>query len=299
MVAPNPHEYKVSAEEIAFYHHNGYLRIPRAKHNWFSNLEELQHWVDEIQEWGFETGKWRHYCEPIDGKPALWGTEKLMEYHPPMRDLIAGQWPLTLLKDLTGNTPVVFKDEIGLKMPGGKGAVPHLDLPAYGKFAPKFVEILIAVDPHTVPNGCLQFVPGSHSNRAPMSADGRIDSKWLEDKQFVPIELDPGDLLIFNESMAHRLDRNETSQRRAAIFGTYHFDLSKPDLREQFYAHRLAHEPPENGTLCPLVAMPVRRSRWRTDVDDSMVRDNGLLVYTTSYRMVKEAPQRLGCFAWS
>jgi hypothetical protein len=239
--------YGVCDDDIKFYQDNGYLRLPLQKHGLFQNLSELQQWVADIFQWGQDKGKWRHYYETTNGKHLLWATEKLIEYYPPIQDLIAGDGPLLLLKALTGREMVVFKDEIGWKLPGGKGAVPHLDRPAYSKFAPEFIEIMIAVDAHTVENGCLEFVPGSHKENVPISADGRIDSEWLDGREFVPMLLEAGDILIFNESMAHRLAPNKTDYRRAAVFGTYHFDLSQPDLRDKFYAHRLIHCPPENG----------------------------------------------------
>lgn len=259
MTVDNPSHHGFSSNDIEFYHKNGYLRLPLQAHGLFQDLAELQRWVTDIQHWGLDKGKWRHYYETTDGKHLLWGTEKLMEYYPPMQDLIAGDKPLSLLKALTGRDMVVFKDEIGWKMPGGKGAVPHLDLPAYSQFAPKFIEIMIAVDAHTVQNGCLEFVPGSHKKAVPISADGRIEPAWLEGKEFVPMLLDPGDILIFNESMAHRLAQNKTDQRRAAVFGTYHFDLSQPDLRDKFYAHRLIHCPPENGKGPSSLSLPLSR----------------------------------------
>ncbi|RYP33059.1 hypothetical protein DL767_004909 [Monosporascus sp. MG133] len=236
----------VSAENIEFYQVNGYLRLPQQAHGLFDDLAELQGWVAEIFEWGLDTGKWRHYYETTNGRHLLWGTEKLIEYHLPMKGLIAGEAPLALLRALTGRDMILFKDEIGWKLPGGKGAVPHLDRPAYSMFAPEFIEIMIAIDAHTVENGCLEFVPGSHKETVPISTDGRIESAWLEGREFIPMLLNPGDILIFNESMAHRLGPNKTDQRRAAVFGTYHFDQSQPDLRDQFYAHRLMHSPPEN-----------------------------------------------------
>lgn len=247
MTVNSPSHHGVSDDDIKFYHNNGYLRLPLHAHGLFQDLAELQRWVMDIFQWGPEKGKWRHYYETTDGKHLLWGTEKLMEYYPPMQDLIAGDRPLSLLKALTAREMVVFKDEIGWKLPGGKGAAPHLDRPAYSLFAPEFIEIMIAVDAHTAQNGCLEFVPGSHIEAVPISADGRIEPAWLEGKEFVPMLLDAGDVLIFNESMAHRLAPNETDKRRAAIFGTYHFDLSQPDLRDKFYAHTLIHSPPENG----------------------------------------------------
>jgi hypothetical protein len=242
--------YGISNEAVKFYQDNGYLRLPLNAHGLCQNVSELQRWLADISQWGLDKGKWRHYYETTDGKHFLWSTEKLIEYYPPIRDLITGEKPLSLLKALTGREMVVFKDEIGWKLPGGKGAVPHQDRPAYSDFAPQFIEIMTAVDAHTVENGCLEFLPGSHKVDVPVSADGRIEQGWLEGKEFVPILLDPGDILIFNESMVHKLAPNGTDQRRAAVFGTYHFDVSKPELRDMSYTHRLINSPPENGKLC-------------------------------------------------
>jgi hypothetical protein len=250
MTVSIPSRISLSKADIKFYHDHGFLRLSQQAHGLFDDLAELQRWVDDIFHWGLDKGKWRHYYETTGGNHFLWGTEKLMEYYPPMQGLIAGDKALSLLKVLTGREMVVFKDEIGWKLPGGKGAVPHLDRPAYSLFAPQFVEIMIAVDAHTVPNGCLEFVPGSHKEDVPISVDGRIEPEWLVGKEFVPMVLDAGDILIFNESMAHQLAPNRTDQRRAAVFGTYHFDLSQPNLRNKFYAHRLIHSPPENGKFC-------------------------------------------------
>lgn len=39
-----------------------------------------------------------------------------------------------------------------------------------------------------------------------------------------------GDMLIFRSVLAHRSGPNLTKKRRAAVFGTYHFQLDQPDF---------------------------------------------------------------------
>ncbi|KAI0845506.1 hypothetical protein F5Y00DRAFT_272825 [Daldinia vernicosa] len=247
MALNNSTRCSVSDNDIKFYQEKGYLRLSLQEHGLFQDLTELQQSVADIFQWGLDKGKWRHYYETTDGKHILWGTEKIMEYSTLMQNLIAGDRTLSLLEALTGRDMVVLKDEIGWKLPGGKGAAPHLDRPAYSQFAPEFVEMMVAVDAHTGQNGCLEFVPGSHNEAVPISADGRIEQTWLKGREFVPMLLDAGDILVFNESMAHRLAPNASDKRRAAVFGTYHFDPSQAYLRDELYAHRLVHSPPENG----------------------------------------------------
>jgi hypothetical protein len=58
-----------------------------------------------------------------------------------------------------------------------------------------------------------------------------------------------GDLVIFGSRTVHRSGPNPTGRRRAAIFGTYHFEAEQPDMRERYWAHRRIYFPPDHGTL--------------------------------------------------
>lgn len=76
--------YSVSDDDVKFYQDKGFLRLPLKAHGLFQDLAEVQQWVADIFQWGPDKGKWRHYYETTNGKHLLWGTEKLMEYCPPM-----------------------------------------------------------------------------------------------------------------------------------------------------------------------------------------------------------------------
>jgi hypothetical protein len=56
-------------------------------------------------------------------------------------------------------------------------------------------------------------------------------------------------MLIFVSTIAHRSGPNPTAHRRAATFGTYHFELDQPDMRDRYYRHRREVFPPDHGTL--------------------------------------------------
>lgn len=108
-----------------------------------------------------------------------------------------------MLTDETFQEVLLFKDEIAWKLPGGNGAVPHVDLPAYGHLAPQFVEIMIAVDDHTVENGCLEFVVGSHKDDVPFSKNGTIETAWASKHTFSPIILKPGMSILHHKLAFH------------------------------------------------------------------------------------------------
>ena len=53
---------------------------------------------------------------------------------------------------------VFFKEKINYKLPGGEGFGAHQDAPAFSSFGQRFhVTLLVAVDPQTLENGCLEF----------------------------------------------------------------------------------------------------------------------------------------------
>lgn len=54
---------------------------------------------------------------------------------------------------------------------------------------------------------------------------------------------------MFGSRIAHRSGPNLTDTRRAAFFGTYHFEASRPNLSAEYWAHRREHFPPDHGEL--------------------------------------------------
>ncbi|KGO43220.1 Phytanoyl-CoA dioxygenase [Penicillium expansum] len=252
---PAPKLPTLTPKQIQHYQEKGYLILPQAQHHLFPSLQSFKSWIHEVSVWPSppdptKPESYRLYYEPspVPGEdPLLFDTERVSESHQPLANIITGPAAISLLHQLTGQQMLLFKDEVAWKLPGGRGAIPHIDLPAYGDFAPEFVEIMIAVDAHTAENGCMEVVDGSHREEVPFGEGGRIVGDWVQKlegqgREFVPVVLEAGDILIFGEKLAHRLGPNKTDQRRAAVFATYHFDLEKPDLRDEFFAHRLVFD---------------------------------------------------------
>lgn len=143
---------------------------------------------------------------------------------------------------------LLFKDKINYKLPGGNGFGAHLDAPAYdhiGKI--EHATANIAVDPATIANGCVEVVPGSHKMDVELADGGRIAPSWEEAHEWMPVELDAGDLLIFGSHLAHRSKPNKTDKARSSIYATYHCVKDGTDLRERYYAHRREEFPPDHG----------------------------------------------------
>jgi len=88
---------------------------------------------------------------------------------------------------------LLFKDKINFKLPSGSGFVAHIDAPSYTHMgATDYMEIMFAVEPQTIENGCMEVVPGSHKQQVALANGGRVDSSWESSNEFIPLLLNPG-----------------------------------------------------------------------------------------------------------
>lgn len=95
-----------------------------------------------------------------------------------------------------------------------------------------------AVDAATVANGCLEVVTRSHKMDVEFSHGGRISEAWGTEHEWVPVPMEPGDVLIFGSHLAHRSGPNATADRRASSYATFHGRSDGDTMREKCYAHR-------------------------------------------------------------
>ncbi|KAI0468404.1 hypothetical protein F4859DRAFT_524348 [Xylaria cf. heliscus] len=237
----------LSADQVAFFEREGYLTL-RAEEHGLADPSDLARWTDEVFQWPLEKGKWMPYDEiNTKGERQIMRTEKITDYHAPLAKLLCGDAAFSIIKQLTGKDALLFKDKINYKLPAGSGFVAHIDAPSYTHMgSTDFAEIMVAVEPQTLENGCMEVVPGSHKRQVSLASGGRVDGSWESSNSFTPLLLNPGDMLIFGSVLVHRSGPNLTGKRRAAVFGTYHFQLDQPDLRERYYAHRRTYFPPDH-----------------------------------------------------
>jgi ectoine hydroxylase-related dioxygenase (phytanoyl-CoA dioxygenase family) len=143
---------------------------------------------------------------------------------------------------------LLFKDKINYKSPKGNGFQAHLDAPAYDHISKiEHVTANFAIDAATVENGYLEVVPGSHKMSVDLADGGRIADSWVEAHEWVPVPLEPGDVLFFGSHLAHRSGPNHSDKRRASLYATFHGKADGVDLREKYYEHRRVEFPPDHG----------------------------------------------------
>jgi ectoine hydroxylase-related dioxygenase (phytanoyl-CoA dioxygenase family) len=140
--------------------------------------------------------------------------------------------------ELLGEPAVLYKEKINYKLSGGAGFAPHQDAPAY-RFIDTHISCMVAVDPATTKNGCLEVVSGMHAEVLPMDDVGCIRGDLAESLVWEAAELQAGQVLWFHSRTPHRSGPNLSGHDRRALYPTYNA-LSEGDMRDRYYEQKAA-----------------------------------------------------------
>jgi 2-aminoethylphosphonate dioxygenase len=202
-------------------------------------------WCQEVLAWPEESG--RHWVFHEDsrlesGKRILSRIERLAPFHAGFAacaDALrhpAGQ--------LLNEDAILFKEKINFKMPGGDGFKPHQDSQAgWNTYATDFVSVLLAIDPATPENGCLQVAPGTH--RAGVSREWEpLSEADMASMTFINCATKPGDLVFFDSYVAHGSEPNRSASMRRLYYATYNKHTAGNHM-DQYYADKHRNYPPD------------------------------------------------------
>src|SRR5262245_14080405 len=145
-----------------------------------------------------------------------------------------------------GEPAALFKEKINFKLSGGGGFAAHQDAPAFVAFGQRYhLTMLVAVDAATVANGCLEMsTPVPVYTTLPQTAGGTLSPDVEAALPWRPIELEPGDVVVFDSYIPHRSAANRSDQPRRALYVTYN-RLADGERRDAYFAHKRANFPPE------------------------------------------------------
>ncbi|KIX95059.1 uncharacterized protein Z520_09369 [Fonsecaea multimorphosa CBS 102226] len=234
----------VPEEQMQFFRKNGYLILRNVLSE--EETKDLQRWAQEVHDWPTDANSpWMPYEEiNAQGQTVLCRTENYANSHAGLNGLLRGQKLLNLLKQLSGEDMLLFKEKINYKLAGSGGFAPHVDSTAYTHIKNiKHLAILLAVDPSDMSNGGLEVVEGSHEMNVPIGEDNCIEPDWVKQQKWTPVELKAGQVLVFGSYLAHRSGANHSNQDRKALYATYNC-AREGDLHDEYYAHRKVVWPP-------------------------------------------------------
>ena len=143
-----------------------------------------------------------------------------------------------LLQNLLHQEMVIFKDKYNFKPPSGEGYFCHYDgiykfkcngieYDGWYKYAPDFWNISLALDNCTKENGALQ-VSNIHNlsfnqlyENTVKNGTPKIRKEIVENLDFNLININKGDLFIFNNKCPHKSDINNSNTNRNMLYYTY------------------------------------------------------------------------------
>lgn len=223
---------ELTAGDIAGFAERGWVLMrPFAR----AEIERLLEWVTEVQQWD-DNGDWMNHYELISGSPRKCRTEYFTKFHAGLRGVLNSGVIRRAAEALLGEPVVLYKEKINYKLAGGAGWEAHQDAPAY-PFIDAHISCMIAVDPASAANGCLEVVSGMHHELIPTDARGCIPASVVPTMAWEMVPMEAGDVLWFHSRTPHRSGDNSSSRDRRAMYPTYNA-LREGDLRESYYAAR-------------------------------------------------------------
>jgi hypothetical protein len=196
----------LTADDQARYQRDGFIVCP-AIHD-APTMEVVRAELDRVLAHDGHAGPTAH--RHIDSRPVF--------------DLVAQPAIVDRLAMLLGPDLLLWHTRFFDKPPGD-GEVPwHQDM-AFWPIEPDIcASVWIAIDHADVGNGCVHVIPGSHRIRVPhvSSTDtGRFGQRAapgaIDESRKVPIEVKPGEFIIFDRWLIHGSPPNRSDRRRLAL----------------------------------------------------------------------------------
>jgi phytanoyl-CoA hydroxylase len=152
----------------------------------------------------------------------------LFQRHPEFQDLARHPRILDALETVLGPDIFLYENSVVYKPKGRQNGVPyHQDFISRPNEPVKFVAWM-AIDPVTREAGALKVLPGSHRGgfRPWYRVKGethhdRVDAATLDLSGQMHIELEPGDVLVFNQLVVHGSDEMHTDSLRLVYRASY------------------------------------------------------------------------------
>lgn len=230
-------------EQLASMDRDGCLCVPNFLPE--AQLSMVAQWVLEIAEMPEQSGRHWIYHEESRLQPGVrlvQRIEKFCDIHPAFDDFVRNgalaQWASSLL----GGPAVLFKEKINFKLPGGGGFEAHQDQQAgWSRYAPRFITAVLAIDPATIENGCLEMEAGRHRN-------GLLGQEWVPldaaQLRLRPFPTAPGDAIFLDSFAPHASAPNLTRTPRRILYLTYNL-ASHGDQRLPYYRDKHEAFPPD------------------------------------------------------
>lgn len=208
---------KLTQEEVEFYRENGYFLHKKPL---FSE-EKLQRLTEIFEEHLEEKGD--KLSDELD--TPHFRDERLLEF-------LLSDEALDVVESIIGPDIILWSSHFICKDPYTGRKTPWHEDSAYwnGRFDnyENIVTIWLAIDPSTKENGCMQVIPGTHTNGFSEYEDVDMtdntfhaEIKNIDESKAVYFELDRGECSIHDSRIMHGADPNTSPHRRCGYTMRY------------------------------------------------------------------------------
>lgn len=164
--------------------------------------------------------------------------DPIVDIGPVCRRLAFDARLLSVLTQLYGDEPCLFKDKLIYKPPGVKGYGLHQDWIGWPGFPRSFLTVLLPLDDAAADNGCTEVFGGYHRNGSLSPEDGQyheLPPGIVEPWRGVLLELRRGDVAIFGGFTPHRSAPNRSPRWRRQLYLSYNARNDGGDQRGKHY----------------------------------------------------------------
>jgi ectoine hydroxylase-related dioxygenase (phytanoyl-CoA dioxygenase family) len=228
--------YKLTDQQIAFFHENGYLSGIKVLEEW--QVDELNKELTEIMDInhpGHNLLYEFHSNESTDPDKVLFHALGHWRMTPGFHDVLWNPAFITAAFQLLGNKAVRFwHDQLFCKPAKHGGVVAwHQDYSYWTRTRPmQHLTAWTGLDDANIENGCLRYIPGSHKwgflNKPVLTGEMEGLKAFLDDKQqellkhSVPVEMKKGYAAFHHPLLVHgSFENNSAAPRRAFVINVF------------------------------------------------------------------------------
>jgi 2-aminoethylphosphonate dioxygenase len=180
----------------------------------------------------------RFQTNVVSGECQFETFDPVVDIGPACRGLALDARLLSVLAELYGDEPCLFKDKLIYKPPGLPGYGLHQDWIGWPGFPRSFVTVLIPLDDVDADNGATEVFAGYHRGGSLSPEDGHyheLPPEVVDPSRGVLLELRRGDAAIFGGFTPHRSAPNRSPRWRRQLFFSYNARGDGGEQRAKHY----------------------------------------------------------------
>ena len=188
--------------------------------------------------------------------------ENVVSFSVHAKKILADKKLARIISSILGRN-TLFKDKLNFKYPKAKGFEPHVDGHFFWKsknskikkgwkvYSNHFVSVVIPLEKTNKKNGCLELaeIKDTQKNlgnsweeitKKTLKFTPKVKKNYIKNFNFIPVELNVGDILLFDWKVCHRSKKNYSKTSRMIFYATYAKNKKGKNLKKNYYKDKIS-----------------------------------------------------------